>query len=160
MKSHGTWILAAGLALLGCNRAEPLKEPPQRNAPSTMRGTVRTPDTTASVGNDPTVEKIQIRATVEDGEAAEVASADVALNVSRAGIVSGTFSLGDIPLAVRGTKNDGELRLWVNGTTDAPDKIRRGLMIGTVQDGKAEGTFVISGNGGTPVLKGSWQSVN
>ncbi len=158
MKGHRTWILAAGLALLACNRGEPLKEPPQKDTPSTQPAGA--PNAAAPAVNDPTVAKINARATVETGEAANESTAEVALNVSRAGIVSGTFTLAGTPLSVRGTRQEGEIRLWVNGQEGSEDTVRRGYMIGTVTGGRVEGTFAISGNAGTPALKGSWHSEN
>ena len=106
------------------------------------------------------VEELKARAVVEGDDKTAPQSGEINLAIDAKGGVAGTFNLAGIRLSVQGIKLKNLLRLWVYGGQGDTAKVRRGYMIGTHAKDKIEGTFAISGNGGEPVIKGSWRTVN
>ena len=90
-----------------------------------------------------------------DADAAQAAQPfEMTLNRNDVGQVDGQGTLEGTPLRFSGVVQDGQLRVWVRGGEGNIDSVRRGYVIGTLSEG---GGFVISGNGGTPIFKGSWE---
>jgi hypothetical protein len=80
----------------------------------------------------------------------------VVLSIRENGAITGTLSFSNFSVALSGIEEGDSARVWASPTGDRVDGTHRGFLFGQVQNGRYQGFFAISGNGGDPRLEGTW----
>jgi len=83
---------------------------------------------------------------------------EVSLRIGADGAVAGSISVGGERHSFVGVLDEGMLRCWIAGGEGDPERVRRGFLVGREKGGEYEGSFAISGNGGEPVIEGTWSA--
>jgi hypothetical protein len=84
-------------------------------------------------------------------------SFDLSLGVAENDAVSGTCTVGGAMFNLSGALLDGRIRLWATGA--AKSAIRGGFFVGEIKADGASGNFAMSGNGGSPNIRGTWKTL-
>ena len=85
---------------------------------------------------------------------------ELVLVLDEKGTVDGRLSMEGVSHAVTGTMNEDVLRCWLFHGTGDPETVRRGVLIGEVKGDHMKGTWTVSGNGGSDILRGFWSVVS
>jgi hypothetical protein len=94
------------------------------------------------------------------GDGKDAKPIEITLRLEGEEQVSGELRLPGNPMELFGFRREGHIRLWALGKSDKAEDVQRGYLFGTIEGEQAKGSFAVSGNGGEPVLQGTWSSLN
>lgn len=152
-----TLLLAA--FCFGCkenNPAPPAESRTAMDAIETVPPKAEVPPEPASEISPPKI-KIGARAQVLPPQEGFQETFDLSIHIAENNSASGRATVGADALDLTGAVTDGKLRLWAVGSEGAG--LKGGFFIGEIKGDKGEGTFALSGSGGAPNLRGSWQTL-
>ena len=150
-------VAAMSCAGCGMKKSEdaPKEEKTAATAPVTSKDTAKSGPIASPEPAEKTVRTLKLLATLSEA-VEKFGPFSLEVGIGKSGAVAGTFTVGADKLRLSGTVREGEVRMWA--TPDTAETLRGGFFVGTEKDGTASGTFSLSGNAGSPSLRGTWKT--
>ncbi len=154
-----TLLVMSSVLLIACKSGEPSPRPEQSEPRAPEKAAPPLPEKAPPPKEMSPVDapvKTALKASAKVHEPAEgmPKTFELALDIREDNTVNGSVKVQGDALTISGRLDGTALRLWALGPKNG--MLRGGYFIGELKDGKAEGTFALSGNGGAPALKGTW----